>query len=286
MAETSRPQAPMSGGTVEGAMLSHPGLVREQNEDSVLYCLPRPDEPGGRLGALALVADGMGGHAGGEVASAIAAQTIKLLYYEEDRSAPLALARAFGAANQLILRRSRENPEWSGMGTTCTAIVLRDARVWLAHVGDSRAYIVRGGDIHQMSEDHSLVAALVRNGTLTPADAAASPERNVILQALGTKPEIEPQIWDEGLPVRPGDAIVLCSDGLTDLVDDATIAATVSRHAPFDACQALIDAALAAGGRDNISVGVFGISAAAPPPPKKERPTRTIELRAGAGEKP
>lgn len=267
-------------------MLSHPGLVREQNEDSVLYCLPRSDDPGRRLGALALVADGMGGHAGGEVASAIAAQTIKLLYYEDDRPPPATLARAFGAANQLILRRSRENPEWSGMGTTCTAIVLRDDRVWLAHIGDSRAYIVRGGGIHQISEDHSLVASLVRNGTLTPEDAAASPERNVILQALGTKPEIEPQIWDEGLPVRPGDAIVLCSDGLTDLVDDDAIAAAVSGHAPFDACQALIDAALAAGGRDNVSVGVFGISAAIEPPLKKERPTRTIELRAPAREKP
>ncbi|MDE2165926.1 MAG: Stp1/IreP family PP2C-type Ser/Thr phosphatase [Alphaproteobacteria bacterium] len=271
---------------IAGAMLSHPGLVRAQNEDAVLYCVPRPEDPSARLGVLALVADGMGGHAAGEVASAIAARTIRLLYYQQDGPVPSALARAFEVANQLIYEQSAKNPDYDGMGTTCTALVMRDEHVWLAHVGDSRAYIVRNGEIHQLSNDHSLVASLVRDGTMTLAEAASSPEKNVILRALGTKVSVEPQVWNEGLRFHAGDVIVLCSDGLTDLVDDATIAATVSRRAPFEACQALVDAALSAGGRDNISVGVFGITAAAPLPAKRERPTRTTNVRALLGEQP
>lgn len=269
---------------IAGTMLSHPGLVREQNEDSVLYCVPRPEDPNRRRGALALVADGMGGHAAGEVASAIAARTIGLLYYQQDRSVPLALAKAFGVANHLIHERSVANSEYDGMGTTCTVVVFRDERVWLAHVGDSRAYIVRNGNIRQITEDHSVVASLVRDGTMTPEDAATSPERNVILRALGTKASVEPQIFKEGLPLHLGDVIVLCSDGLTDLVDDATIAKTVSHLGPPEACQALINAALSAGGYDNVSVGVFGISSELPAQKKTERPTRTIDVKALLGE--
>lgn len=148
-----------------------------------------------------------------------------------------------------------------------------------------RAYIVRNGEIRQISEDHSLVASLVRSGAMSPSEAAQSPERNVILQALGTRFDIEPQIWDRGLPLQTGDALILCTDGLTDLVDEVAIATIVATTAPFEACQALIDAALAAGGHDNISVGVFSV-ADEPKAPDAERPTRTTDLRALAGEPP
>lgn len=268
---------------IVGAMLSHAGRVREHNEDAVLYCIPHPDDSAAQLGVLALVADGMGGHAAGEVASAIAARTIRLLFYKEYVPVANALANAFSVANRLIYEESARNPDYEGMGTTCTAIVVRDQHLWLAHVGDSRAYIVRGGRIHQVSDDHSLVAALVRDGTMTPEDAATSPERNVILQALGTKPAVEPQIWDEGLPLRDGDTIVLCSDGLSDLVDDETIAATVAGHEPIEACQRLVDAALTAGGHDNISAGVFTL-VSKPSRPARERPTRTTDVRALLGD--
>jgi PPM family protein phosphatase len=265
-------------------MLSHPGLVRAENEDSVLYCLPRAGSSARGFQLLAIVADGMGGHAAGEVASAMATRTLGTLCYDEQKPAAPALAGAFEAANQLIYEHSVTNPECSGMGTTCTAVVLRDGCAWLAHVGDSRAYIVRDGQIYQLSEDHSLVAELVRDGTMTREEAATSPERNVILQALGTKPAIEPQIFSDGLPVRAGDVIVLCSDGLTDLVEDATIQATVTTLPPFDACESLINAALAAGGHDNVSVGVFGVSQGPITPQNPDRPTRTIDVKALLGE--
>jgi len=265
-------------------MLSHPGLVREQNEDAVLYCVPRPEDSNADLGVLALVADGMGGHAAGEVASAIAARTIRLLYYQQYRPAPIALAAAFEIANLLVYNESTKNPELEGMGTTCTAIAVRDSHVWLAHIGDSRAYIVRDSNIRQISDDHSLVAQLVRDGAMTPADAATSPERNVILQALGTQANVAPQIWTEGLALRPGDRIVLCSDGLSDLVDDGTIAKAATQLQPFEACEALIKSALSAGGQDNISVGVFQFGSDARVKVPAERPTRVTDVRAVLGD--
>ena len=269
---------------VAGAMLSHQGLVRTLNEDVVIYRVPRPDDPVAHLGAMAVLADGMGGHAAGEVASQIAAQTIHLLYYQQDQPVPAALMQAFAAANTVIYERGVADAECAGMGTTCTVIVIRDNRLWLAHVGDSRAYIVRDGVIHQISEDHTLVAQLVRDGTLTPEQASISPDRNVLLRALGTQPVIEPCIWDDGMLLIAGDVLILCSDGLHDLVDDAAITDAVTRFAPFDACQTLIEAALAAGGHDNVSVGVFAITAATTAATTSDRPTRAIDLTALPGD--
>jgi serine/threonine protein phosphatase PrpC len=252
--------APTSFGSlaVIGAVATHPGLVRCNNEDVVLCVLPDADE----RGTLAIVADGMGGHAAGEVASAIATETIRRLYYERGGSAPEVLAAAFAAANEAIYRRSATDPACAGMGTTCTVLALREDAAFLAHIGDSRAYLLRDSGLHQISEDHSLVAQLVRDGVLTPEQAAKSPQRHIILRALGIEPIAEAAVWSQGLPLRPGDVFVLCSDGLSDLVDDATIGDVVARLAPDEACAALVEAALAAGGRDNVSVGVFAIHAA------------------------
>jgi serine/threonine protein phosphatase PrpC len=248
--------------SVTGTMLTHPGLVRRNNEDVVAYVLPAAAEAASARGALALVADGMGGHAAGEVASAIAADTIRRLYYELDGAPGDVLATAFAAANEAIYRRSAADPACAGMGTTCTALALRDAAAFLAHIGDSRAYLLRDGRLRQISEDHSLVAQLVRDGALTAEQAARSPQRHVILRALGTEPNAEPAVWRQGLPLRPGDVFVLCSDGLSDLVDDGTIGDIAGRLPPAEACAALIAAALAAGGTDNVSVGVFAIETA------------------------
>lgn len=269
---------------IAGAMLSHPGRVRAENEDSVSYCLARPGTLGQGFQLLAVVADGMGGHAAGEIASAMATRTISALCFDDKAPVSLALTRAFEAANQLIYEHGVAHPECSGMGTTCTAVALCDGYAWLAHVGDSRAYIVRDDEIFQISEDHSLVAELLREGMITAEDAANSPERNVILRALGTKPTVQPQIFSEGLPVQAGDVIVLCSDGLTDLVENATIQTTVTALPPFDACESLIDAALAAGGHDNVSVGVFAILPNPIAASNTDRPTRTIDVSALLGE--
>lgn len=270
---------------VDGAMLSHVGLVRDHNEDVVLYCLPRPGDEGHRGDFLAIVADGMGGHSAGEIASDIAANTVRLIYFERDEAPHLALARAFAAANDLIYQRAATDPACQGMGTTCTAVAIRKGRLWLAHVGDSRAYIVRDKAIRQLSEDHSLVASLVREGRLTADEAAISPQRHIILQALGTKPSVEPQIWKEGLPLIADDTIVLCSDGLNDLIDDQAIAELVSSFKPYDACEKLIDAALRAGGVDNVSVGVFRFSATNAFRASAVRTTREVNLVTSADQK-
>jgi protein phosphatase len=260
-------------------MLGHPGRVRAVNEDVVAYVIPGENDPGGARGALALVADGMGGHAAGDVASRIAADTVVRLYYELDGRPADVLARCLGAANREIYERSLSDPDCAGMGTTCTVLAFRDDAAFLAHIGDSRAYLWRDRTLQQISEDHSLVAELVRRGELTPEEASHSPQRHVIVRALGT-PASTPSIWREGMRLLAGDVFVLCSDGLTDLVADATISETVAWLPPFDACRTLVDAALAAGGTDNISVGVFAIGADVPPP--EPRTTRPMPVPGGA----
>lgn len=247
---------------VVGAMRTDVGRVRASNEDSVAFVAPAPDTPEARSGYLAIVADGMGGHAAGEVASALATEVVRRVFYSLEAEPPRALKAAFDAANRAIFEQSERDPACRGMGTTCTAIVIRDGRLWLAHVGDSRAYIVRGGGVSQLSDDQTLHAQLVREGVMTREEAERSPGGNVILQAVGTREEIAPTIWPEGLPLEIGDVIVLCSDGLSNLVSEAELAAIVPDRAPRESCRLLVDAALAAGGHDNISVGVFRIVAA------------------------
>ncbi len=260
-----------------GAMLSHQGCVRTNNEDVVCYELPHGNDALATHGALAIVADGMGGEAAGEVASRLAADAIRDHFYAAERSIPEALAAGIAAANEAIYHHSQANPECAGMGTTCTVIAMRDDHLYLGHVGDSRAYILRARELHQISVDHSLVAAMVRDGTLTREEAAVSPDRNIILQALGTNPTVEPLVWNEGMPLHVADVVVLCSDGLSDLVQDDEIARAVGERSPYEACEALIDAALAAGGHDNVSVGVFVVSAAVAQP-ARPRDTREVHV--------
>ncbi|MBG0811494.1 serine/threonine-protein phosphatase [Methylosinus sp. H3A] len=254
-------EAPLGAFRVVGAMRTDVGRVRSSNEDSVAFVAPAPDAPEAKSGYLAIVADGMGGHAAGEVASALATEVVRRVFYSLDVEPPRALKAAFDAANRAVFEQSAREPECKGMGTTCTAVVIRDGRLWLAHVGDSRAYIVRGREVSQLSDDQTLHAQLVREGVMTQEEVERSPGGNVILQAVGTRKEVAPTIWSEGLPLAIGDAIVLCSDGLSNLVSDVELAAIVPERAPQESCRLLVDAALAAGGHDNISVGVFRIVA-------------------------
>ena len=262
-----------------GAMLTDIGAVRAVNEDAVVYATPpNADSPGGR-GSLALVADGMGGHAAGEIASALAAEVVRRVYFELDGSVPEVFAAAFAAANRAILEWAEKDPACKGMGTTCTALALREDQAWLAHVGDSRAYLLRHGVLTQLTEDQTLVAKLVAEGSLTQEEAAQSPMQNVVLQALGTTAEVQPVISQQGMPLSVGDTLILCSDGLSGMVPDATIAEIAGRLPPHDACRALIDAALAAGGLDNISLGIFCASSAAEETAAApERTTRRIMI--------
>jgi PPM family protein phosphatase len=261
-----------------GAMRTDPGLVRQLNEDTVAWVKPQDKAIAESHGSLALVADGMGGHAAGEVASALAADVIRRLYYDLNGPVPKVLSAAFTAANRAILEYAAEHPECRGMGTTCTVLAFRDREVWLGHIGDSRAYLLRDGEFIQLSEDQTLVAKLVSDGTLTQEQANHSPMQNVILQALGTSLQMKPIIGAKGLPLEFGDVLVLCSDGVSGLVSDAKIAELAGRLAPQEACDALIAAALGAGGHDNASLGVFSVAEAAEPKSAPEPTTRRIKI--------
>jgi PPM family protein phosphatase len=263
---------------VIGVMRTDRGLVREINEDSVAWITPQDDDVVASHGSLALVADGMGGHAAGEIASALAAETIRRVYYDLKGPVPKVLEMAFVTANRAILDYVAEHPDCKGMGTTCTVLAFRDGKAWLAHVGDSRAYLLRDGELIQLSEDQTLVAKLVSKGALTEEEAQHSPVQNVILQALGTAAKFQPIIGTRGLPLQPHDVLILCSDGLSNMVPATMIADVTGRLPPQEACNALIEAALAAGGYDNTSLGIFSVVAQAEGKAATEPTTRLIKI--------
>jgi PPM family protein phosphatase len=263
---------------IVGAMRTDIGRVRSSNEDSVAWVTPHDDDVAHTRGSVALVADGMGGHAAGEIASAIAADTIRQLYYDLDGSIPQVLSKAFAAAHRAILDYAEQHPQCKGMGTTCTVIAFRDGQAWLAHIGDSRAYLLRGRTMTQLSEDQTLVAKLVSEGALTQDEADHSPMHNVILQALGASAEIKPMIGAHGVPLQPGDVWILCSDGVYNMVPDQKIAEAASRLAPQEACDTLIEAALEAGGQDNASLGIFSVLVVEESKRAPEPKTRRIKI--------
>jgi len=220
------------------------GLVRRSNQDAVYV-----DD------SLALVADGMGGHAAGEVASAIAIEMIKLGF--ASRPTVEGLYNAINEANLAVLADARENPEHFGMGTTVIAVGLtRDSEgvtsPTLFHVGDSRAYQLRDGAMRQLSEDHSVAEEWVRMGRLTPEEAAVHPRRHQLTRAVGVEETIAIDVVS--IHAQAGDRLLLCSDGLSNELDDDTLARLASvPHSLDESIEQLIESAKAAGGRDNIS---------------------------------
>jgi protein phosphatase len=207
---------------------------------------------------LFAVADGLGGHAAGEVASALAIEAVAELdggSFSAPDHAQRVLLEAFAAANQSVARAAASEPAWRGMGTTLTAVLVEGDRAHLAHVGDSRAYLLGGADpVRQLTHDHTVVAKLVRSGRLRPELAAAHPDRGVLLQAIGLQRVLLVEA-PPPLPLAAGDQVLLCTDGLTDVVDDDQIAELLGRSGnPEATCRALIEAANAAGGSDNITV--------------------------------
>lgn len=225
------------------------GCVRRNNEDRIgVFALPGC--------ALLMVADGMGGHAAGEVAAQMALDAMAdACATGLTEPVPEALQQALAAANGRIRHEGETNPAWRGMGTTATVLVLIGERVWFAHIGDSRLYRLRNGGLEQLSEDHSLVAEMVRNGLLSPSDAADHPCRNVIVRALGSDPIISPQITLEPLAVQSGDVFLVSSDGLHDQLTSKELADLLEAP-PATACQALVNLARERGGPDNISAVV------------------------------
>jgi protein phosphatase len=263
---------------IVGAMRTDVGRVREVNEDAVVWVTPEGGDVAHRRGSLGLVADGMGGHAAGEVASALAADVIRRLYYDLDGDIPDILATAFTAANKGILDYAEEHPQCRGMGTTCTVLAFHDSQAWIAHIGDSRAYLLRDRTLVQLSEDQTLVAKLVSEGAMTQEESEHSPMHNVILQALGTTNQIKPLIGTKGIPLKLGDIWILCSDGIYNMVPNGTIADIAGRLAPQEACDALIEAALAAGGHDNASLGIFSVTAGVESQVAPQTKTRRMQI--------
>lgn len=222
------------------------GRVRQANEDAILTNDP-----------LYAVADGMGGHIAGDVASATAVQVIRDRASENPPANDSDLERYVKDANRTIWTRAHEDPQLHGMGTTCTLLLLDRAGAFLAHVGDSRAYLLRNGQMEQLTEDHTLVARMVREGRITEEEAHHHPQRSIITRALGVDEEVEVDL--QRVDLQKGDRLLLCSDGLSSMLADDAIHALLESGSPDDASQALVDAANDAGGDDNVSVVVLDI---------------------------
>ena len=250
--------------TIYGAVKTDPGKVRSINEDAFGFF---PDI------AFYVVADGMGGHAGGEIASSLAVETMRtsITATEDEDLTPILdfrgqatiggsrLLIAIEQANSTVLAKSQENPQLAGMGTTVAAILVdhREDQINIGHVGDSRVYRIRNNQIELLTEDHSLVQQLVRDGRIKPEERETFPQRHILLQAVGISPTVSPTIRVEK-PER-GDLFILCSDGIHGVVNEPDMLAIVGQHQDDlpQACQSLLELANARGGPDNGTVVIL-----------------------------
>lgn len=250
---------------------THRGLKRSENQDS-FGKFPREHIDLSRpKGQLFIVADGMGGHLGGREASQMAVHIIEEEYFSTpDTDIPASLLHAFDEANRQILARSHTDPSLHGMGTTGTALVLKDGQACIAHIGDSRAYRITAEAFEQLTQDHSQVEELVRRNILTPEQAARHPQRNVLSRALGVQDDIEVDLFNN-IPLRVGDHFLLCSDGLAKVASE-TIQKTVLSHSPQEACDLLVQMANEHGGHDNVTVQVIRINNTEIPRPRPNKP--------------
>ncbi len=248
------------------AQLTDVGRKREHNEDNMAFVIPKDSQVMASKGALFIVADGMGGHAAGEVASEIAVDTVSNMYYQEDSNdVAVSLLRAIRRANVSIHQRAAENLLRTGMGTTCVAAVLRGNMAYIANVGDSRAYLLRGNQVKQISHDHSWVAEQVRAGLLTEEQARTHAQRNVITRCLGTQAEVDVDVFHEEL--HEGDCLVLCTDGLSGLVSDEELQRIVDQFVPQESVYHLVEKANENGGPDNITAIVVRVQEVGEEPP-------------------
>ena len=249
---------------VEATAETDPGPVRENNEDSFGI-----DEESGFF----VVADGMGGHAAGEIASRLAVDTIRELLQgggvdpDETRLERTVenpddvlrerLRYAMNQASARIRREAAANPSWSGMGTTAAVLLIEDDQAHVAHVGDSRIYLWREGHLSRLTRDHTVVQAEIDAGRLTPAMARKVRHRNFLTQSVGYHGPVEPETATR--PVLPGDIFLLCSDGVTDPLDDPDLARIFAQTHPSELAQVLVREALAAGGEDNVTAVVVRV---------------------------
>jgi PPM family protein phosphatase len=246
--------------------LSHAGRRRRHNEDA--YVVEPP---------LFAVADGMGGAKAGEVASSLAAAALQETD-GEGSSGEARVAALIQEANRRVFRRATEDRDVSGMGTTMTVALVEDDRVVIGHVGDSRAYLYREGRLEQLTDDHSLVAELVRSGKLTPEEAEIHPQRAVITRAVGTEPDVDVDTFS--IQGAAGDLFLICSDGLTDMLDEEAIREAVEQNRPDlkQTAKALVNAANRVGGEDNITVVFFELAGDEPGEQTEDTVVRVADL--------
>jgi serine/threonine protein phosphatase PrpC len=220
--------------------------------------VPEDEETLALKGSVYAVADGMGGHSAGQIASELALKTTVRAYYADP--SPVveeSLRQALQQANALIFDAARAIAERSGMGTTMTSLIIRGEEAFIAQVGDSRCYLLRDGDLRQVTDDHSWVNEQVKRGGLTEEEAAASPFKNVITRSLGNAPNVDVDVFTEQIEI--GDVFLLCSDGLTGEVSDDEILGVLSGASPSQAAWGLVDLALEHGGRDNVTVLIVAV---------------------------
>ena len=241
------------------------GRVRDHNEDAYLVRPP-----------VFVIADGMGGHAAGEVASKLAVDSIAQASLDRD-GGRAAVRRALEEANKVVFQAANESGSRHGMGTTCAVLVVGDGVVHVGNVGDSRIYRLRAGSLVQLTHDHTVVAEMVDHGLLKPDDALLADNRSFLTRALGGAADVDAEV--ETIDLLPGDRFLLCSDGLSSMVTDADIERIVaSASDPQRAVQALVDAANAAGGEDNVTAIVVDSDAAAAPPARSGRRKVAVAL--------
>jgi serine/threonine protein phosphatase PrpC len=232
---------------------SDAGRVRDHNEDYLGYRQPEESELRAEAGWLYAVADGVGGARAGEVASKLAVQTLLAAYYHSYQEAPAdRLREAFAEANRAVHERASEQEGPHRMGTTLVAVAIRGRELTVTNVGDSRAYLIHEGQIHQITHDHSVVAQLVAQGVITPQQAESHPRRHIISRSIGARPEVEADVFAEAF--LPGDRLLLCSDGLTEHVTDDEILAAMQDEDAESSVQRLVDLANERGGTDNTTV--------------------------------
>jgi protein phosphatase len=244
---------------LEISLQTDPGSVRANNEDRGIYQRPSDPELAASKGTLVIVADGMGGASAGEVASEMAIRIVPDLYYGSKKPPALALKEALETASSEIHRTAQTAAGLRGMGTTCVAVAINPPEVFVAYVGDSRLYLLRDGSFYQLTEDHTVVVEMVRKGIISRDEARNHEERNVLSMSMGGRPEITASYLEKPLIVRAGDRLLLCTDGLHDLVSDLEMQATIADSPAHLAVQSLIEAAKREGGHDNITAALVHI---------------------------
>ena len=264
--------------------LTHVGMVRSANQDAYGAILAPNTPPG--IDALLAVADGMGGHQAGEVASAMAIQgLVHRLSPPAKNVTPLpqeSRADSLGSILQQVngdIFQAAKQPQTHGMGTTFTVAMIAGLSLSVAHVGDSRLYLLRNGQLKLLSSDHSWVAEEVARGALTPEEAQAHPRRNILTRAMGTTPNVKVDAFEAKMEL--GDILLLCSDGLHSLVSDQEIAQMLSQKSPQDASQALVDRANSLGGNDNTTVIVARLDPASQRNRRRAQDAKTVKIQTG-----